>query len=118
MTHQDITDNFLSKEFKHWSSKASAFVHIPDSAKQEIITYFQSAYTPLIEEAVKAERERLVKEIERRKSIVPWKHTKGSHSDDHGGDNDLPCNCRDEEIKWVTDTYDSVLSLLTNPKSQ
>ncbi len=56
----------------------------------------------------------LEKEIERRKRIINWSHTVGSHSDDFS-EKEL-CDCRKEEIKLETDTYNRVLSLLQQDK--
>ena len=68
-----------------------------------------------IAQAVAEERERMREKIEKSIEYINWSHSVGSHSDDRGGDSDIECTCREDEVRYKTEAYKNVLSSLDKP---
>lgn len=108
--------SFKETEQKHWREKFSKFYlsyghggsgNAGEVECEEMLTLFKESQDRLEKAIREDERERVVEMVERRKKYTNWSHTIGSHSDDRG-DNE-PCDCRDVEMKWKSQTFDEII---------
>ena len=70
--------------------------------------------TESIAQALAEERERVSGYIENAIKYTNWTHSVGSHSDDRGGDSDIECTCREDEVRYKTEAYKHILSFLAS----
>lgn len=52
-----------------------------------------------IKEATRSTASQIIEEIDENIAITQRTHRVGSHSDDYGGDSDLPCDCDKEQVE-------------------
>jgi len=72
---EKIRDEFINKEWLHWSSAQSKFVRIPDSSKMEIANYWLT----IRQQAIAEERDRVIDEIKQK--IVDFPFVSSDHEE-------------------------------------
>lgn len=108
---QLIREKFETKEWNHWSSFQSKFVRLPDSIKKEIADFWLNE----LDLAIKQTEERTVKVINEHINIEQRTHGIGSHSDDYGGESDLPCDCDEKERNYKISALESLKKRFLSP---
>jgi len=120
MIHTDKILEKLEKKLLTIISDDNSYKYNPDIPRKEnrewnaknLLSLISPVIADSIQQAVAEERVRVREKIEKLIEHINWSHSVGSHSDDRGGDSDIECTCREDEVRYKTEAYKNVLRSL------